>query len=404
MKKTRAADTTVVSVAFRRIKRRHLAGAGFLRLPLGLLWFPGKTCLSIEGVELLVAWYRSQRVPESGKPLRVRLHGGGIGGLAVIVVVAVVANAGLGWGHWPVHPGMGSPSYPHETTRSLSKSMTPPDTVRTVSLEAPPGHWTITGVDTADVTVEASLTARAINPEWAARGTDEATLTMTVDGNRLLIRMEIPGHRTSSPPWPEVRPTVQGIISVPRNPAANVRTSVAQITISDLDAGAEVRTATGDIDVSRVTGDVTLSTSTGTLSVAGAGGAIDLRSSTGDISVTGAPGDLRIDTSTGRVRVTDPRARLEIRTSTGNCTVNSSFPVGGNWIVRTSTGQIDVTFARGSSADILAETGTGSISNNLGFAVTGSTRKTMSGVLGDGTYEMKLSSSTGSITVSGTGQ
>jgi len=193
-----------------------------------------------------------------------------------------------------------------------------------------------------------------------------------------------------------------GTITVPRRFALTMEAATSNLTASDLSGEVELHTATGDITARRLGGQLTVDTSTGVVAE-DIGGEATIYSSTGSVEATRVRGHRLIESTTGGAWITEPGAGLDVHLTTGSRVVTTSSLVAGDWRVESTTGSIDVFLPKNSNVRVAAQAGPGSVTGNLGLSVTSSPgHMVMEGTLGQGTYIVSLSVSTGSVNVQGT--
>jgi len=354
------------------------------------------------GLELLLASYRASR--RAAGRTRVRLHTGAVAGLMVVVLLAAFANvsAAVTVAPWEFGTFLDR-DYSHVATVSVAGGTAVDPSVRAVCIDVPPGGmWTITGADAAEATAECDLTLKAATASQAREAAAGAELKMRVEGGRLHVWLEVPGHDPDFSRSP-VRVTAEGTITLPRRLSVSFHSTTAGASVSDFDGDVVLDTTTGRVEVRRIGGRVAADTSTGDILVEDVAGDVDVDTSTGSVEVVRVKGDIEVDTSIGSVHVADPGGDVKVDSATGDCRITSTAPVAGDWRVETNTGSIDVTFPTTSDASVSVRTDMGHVSTNLGLAVASSvSAKAASGVLGSGEHRIDLEAGTGSITVHGT--
>ncbi|MFF5209019.1 DUF4097 domain-containing protein [Streptosporangium sp. NPDC000396] len=139
--------------------------------------------------------------------------------------------------------------------------------------------------------------------------------------------------------------------------SARVRTSSGRISLREMYGEAEVTTASGKIDLGTVGGDATVKSASGDVRIRTAGGSVQVKSASADVTVESvARGNLSITSSSGDVKVGVARgtsAWLDVSSVSGD--VDSSLertdqPADGEdkveLHVRTMSGDISITRAR----------------------------------------------------------
>lgn len=354
------------------------------------------------GLELLAAWYRSRR--RAGEPLRMRLHGGSVAGLAALLVVAMVANLGPVYArHWG-NAFVWSPLYTEEATATLSESLPAGDTVTALTSPDPlPGDWTITGTDAGEVAATFELSARAATADKARAAAEGAKIKLWVEGGSVRVSLEVPGY-DSTRPRPETMVYGTGTLTIPRRLHVTAAFRSGSATFDGLDGNLNVTVAAGDVTVRRSGGSVELAAASGRVVVEDAAGDVGVTAASGSVEITRAGGDVSVVAASGPVRVTDPERDVHVETASGDSAVSSTVPLGGNWTVRAASGDIRVTLPKGANARVTAEARSGSVSSDLGLAVRSAPgHNSMEGTLGKGAYSVTLDAVSGSISVTGAG-
>ncbi|WP_162551221.1 DUF4097 family beta strand repeat-containing protein [Paenibacillus tepidiphilus] len=250
--------------------------------------------------------------------------------------------------------------------------------IQTVKIDLPNGKVKVTGGDgnTLDYEGKLELTgdseeeaAGRLAHEWRVVAEGD-TLTMEQEGDNNWLSNIHFGITTKSP-YLE--------ITLPRNLAVEIETSDGTIEAWNLDSGLKADTSNGKLDIHDIAGGVEAHTSNGTMTVQNVQGEVDIRSSNGVIEVDNIDGPLAAKSSNGRI------------------TVNSA--VTGSWKLSTSNGKITVSLPAVADAKIEAGTSNGSLKGNIGWSYNGDGKDDGTATLGDGTHEVKLSTSNGSITV-----
>jgi DUF4097 and DUF4098 domain-containing protein YvlB len=187
--------------------------------------------------------------------------------------------------------------------------------------------------------------------------------------------------------------------------------------------GLKIDVSSGDITVSGVTGAAVLSSASGDIEAHAIKGNLSVRSASGDIEVTDLDGDLAVETSSGDVRVkgagsvdysgTNGSARFSgvrgavtaVATS-GDIDVDAVPASSSNYEIRTSSGEIGLSFQhpmKGGFA-LKVQTTSGDISTTLPIAVTKVGRHYLMGVVRDGKAVVILETASGDIDVSESGE
>jgi hypothetical protein len=190
---------------------------------------------------------------------------------------------------------------------------------------------------------------------------------------------------------------------------------VEAVGVGDL----KVDVSSGDITVSEVSGKAVLSSSSGSVEAHAIKGALNVRSSSGEIILSGLAGDLAVETSSGDVtvdgarsvdysgtsgsaRFTGVRGAVTAIATSGDIEVDATPESIANYEMRTSSGQVALTFERvlkGGFA-LKVRTTSGDISTTLPITVTKVGRHYLIGVVREGKSIVILETASGDIDVS----
>lgn len=201
-----------------------------------------------------------------------------------------------------------------------------------------------------------------------------------------------------------------GSIQVEGYAGSEVRV-VARVTARARNSGAaaelasrvEVQARDGEV---RATGPRNLGSSGWTVSVrvqVPTGTAIDARTTNGAIDVGATWGAVNVRTTNGSITLADIAGRMEARTTNGSIRASMSAAADMPEAVelRTTNGSVRLAVPEGTSARVNLSTTNGRINTDLPIAVQGTvTRRQLTGMLGNGGPEIRVSTTNGSITIS----
>ena len=158
----------------------------------------------------------------------------------------------------------------------------------------------------------------------------------------------------------------------------------------------------GSLDIERHEGDLDVTADDGDVSVDGAVTAsCAIRVEDGDVHISRSEGDFRIDTDDGEIRLRDTAARrLRIETGDGDIDL-ALLPVDGvDYSIDTDDGDVDLALPPGFSAVYTVDVDDGSIRISLpGETETNRRRHRVSGTLGDGNGQIRISGQDGRIRI-----
>lgn len=185
-------------------------------------------------------------------------------------------------------------------------------------------------------------------------------------------------------------------IVVPREFNLKLETSGGDIGVTDIRGMIGGGTSGGDINLTGITGDVRLETSGGDIVLKEVTGTIATETSGGDIDGTTLTGDVNVETSGGDIDLRAVKGKTVASTSGGNVRVELLENLGID--VSTSGGNIVVRLPGAASADIEAESHSGSV--NCDFPILGKLDDgSLHGTINGGGPKLKAETSGGNISI-----
>jgi hypothetical protein len=125
----------------------------------------------------------------------------------------------------------------------------------------------------------------------------------------------------------------------------------------------EVTTASGDTEIIGTLAKATVTSASGDVSVADEVGVLEMRTASGDVTTAGVRESLTCHSASGDVRCEGAGTTTKIRTASGN--VRLSVDVPSDISVRTVSGDVAVTVARGLEVDVDATSISGRLSSTM---------------------------------------
>lgn len=190
-------------------------------------------------------------------------------------------------------------------------------------------------------------------------------------------------------------------IYLPENLKVRVNTGAGSVMVGDYEGDLYVNTKLGVIDLVAVTGNVEAETASGTIVMHDITGKVTARTSAGRVNLQRIMGAVEVDSGTGVISVEDQSGgTLVAETKTGSINVQSSFPLDGDMLLRTSAGSIELNLPAESSMKVSAQTKTGSIAAPDFMKITqNGPSRSASGVANGGQHTITLEAQMGTITL-----
>ncbi len=282
------------------------------------------------------------------------------------------------------------------------------------------GSIEVTPGDNNQVVIDAHRKIEASSKEKEENYFKEVPLTITTEGDRVIVRATRRQESLGKQLWQllgHTRTEGHYKLSVPASFSTDLDTSGGNITVSGLTGKQKTDTSGGDLSFSQIHGEIHGDTSGGDITAKDCDGATNLDTSGGRIEVTGGQGKLNADTSGGNVtvlnRVGDTTVEssggklrlghisgnLRAETSGGSVSAILPSPVAGDVRLETSGGSITVLAPAGAALTIDAETSAGSVRSDLPINRSSSDSDSLKGTLNGGGNKLVLRSSAGSIEI-----
>lgn len=331
------------------------------------------------------------RSDENGHPVRVRFDFGG----AILLAVIIGATAGFtSLSAWvSLNPrdyvAVGSKSQRSET------ATIPAENAKEVLIDIDLGRVEIYPEKLSEVRVEAEygLSGGLVLREQS-RSIDDFRLSL--DGTETI---KVIGNAPTGKNLSVVNATYR--IYLPENLKVRIHTGAGSVRVDSYQGDLLVNNKLGIIDLYGVTGTIEAETTSGTILVRDAIGQVTARTSAGRISLERIMGPVEVDSGTGVISVLDQSGgKLVAETRTGSISVESSFPIDGDMLVRTSAGSITLNLPAASSMQVSAQTKTGSIAAPDFMKITqNGPSRSASGVANGGQHTITLEAQMGTITL-----
>lgn len=161
----------------------------------------------------------------------------------------------------------------------------------------------------------------------------------------------------------------------------------------------ELRSSKGYIYVDDVSGQMVLASSSGGLQLSDSQGNYTIETQTGSVVCRRAQGAFRVRTGLGRVDLTDVSGTFDVATDTGSIRFEGELAPGQAHRFTSNGGEIDLHLLGSPDVRVDASSQTGTVRCLIPMTASASSRNLCRGVVGDGTGELQVSTSTGLITV-----
>jgi DUF4097 and DUF4098 domain-containing protein YvlB len=177
------------------------------------------------------------------------------------------------------------------------------------------------------------------------------------------------------------QPAVEIIVTVPLN--------------TDL----SLRSSTGYLYVDEVSGHMRLATSSAGIHLSDCDGLAELQSQTGSIACRRVSGSFSIRSDAGSVELIAANGIFDVETDSGAINLEGELASAEQHRFESNRGSIDLLILGSPDLRVDASTQTGSVRCSLDMTAKVSTKRECRGVLGEGTGQLLVRTTTGSITI-----
>jgi DUF4097 and DUF4098 domain-containing protein YvlB len=279
------------------------------------------------------------------------------------------------------------------------------------------GSIEVTGQDTDQAQVIATIRARAASEEEAQELAEQVQIGFQEAGARLTLKVDRPslGRRRSI--------SISYNITAPRQSHLECESASGSLKVRDLTGNVRAHTASGSVEAARIQGAARLHSASGSVRCESAsGGDLDLDTASGSVRLSDALdiGTCRAHSSSGSVRVQHVRAesirldsgsggvtaedihctRLNAGSGSGNVSVAFAPSAPNNLVADLGTGSGSVTavMPTGFAGRVELSTGSGSLHIDLPVTVRGEIgRRRITGTIGEGAGSLTAHTGSGSI-------
>ena len=193
-------------------------------------------------------------------------------------------------------------------------------------------------------------------------GDDVRELIFERDGDEILIKVKVPNRHHG-----DIDADLK--IHVPENSSIEVSGVSADIEVEDVRGEQSLETVSGDVETSGVESDVEAGSVSGDVEVSGSGKEADTEAGTvsGDVMLTDLAGNVAGASVSGDVDIDGGSFReAYLESVSGDLTYHAALRNGGELVMESVNGTIDVRFSNKVSAQFDIETFNGDIENCFG--------------------------------------
>jgi DUF4097 and DUF4098 domain-containing protein YvlB len=149
-------------------------------------------------------------------------------------------------------------------------------------------------------------------------------------------------------------------ITAPADTTVTTRSGSGDQRMEGLRSNLKLESGSGDMRLEDIRGDIRLHTGSGDVTAREIAGPFSAEAGSGDIRAEEkGKGDVRVHTGSGNVELRGIDGTLDAHSGSGDMTIQGAN--SGRWEIRTSSGNVDLELPSGSSFDLDASAGSGSV-------------------------------------------
>lgn len=194
-----------------------------------------------------------------------------------------------------------------------------------------------------------------------------------------------------------------GSVSIVRaSGKVDVDTGSGNVVVEENEGPVEANVGSGSVQIRRVKGPVEIDGSSGSVTLAEIEGNVEIDTASGGVRMSRVLGDVSIDTGSGGVRLDTIKGQAVV-VDTGSGSIEADFEVlpNGRYDYDTGSGSVHLVVPDDASFSFSGETGSGRIDCALPLSATHSTRRSLQGVLGNGSARITAETSSGALVIRG---
>lgn len=262
----------------------------------------------------------------------------------------------------------------------VNTTLSIPDNVTEVSIEAANGDFKVTGKETDSLNVSGIITVISEDNEEAANKLEDI-LSVKIVGNRAIINIEDSDNKF----WfGNNIPKADLNIVVPEDLYLKMNIVNGDIEVDTMLASGEIENINGDVIINNSDGE------------------FDTSTINGKIYANNNKGKIAAETTNGLINIEEIIGELNLKTTNGDIQVSSST-INNDWKISTLNGKITLEVPTNADAKISADSDVSNVVGNIQWTdlngendVVGSEKEA---VLGNGLHEISLKTLSGKIEV-----
>ncbi|MED5020760.1 DUF4097 family beta strand repeat-containing protein [Paenibacillus chibensis] len=332
--------------------------------------------LILLGIEVVLA-----NIIHSDK--RVRLGGGSV---TILVLLLLVSAAQVIVPNWSTLFNQGYVSAVHGSAEAAG--------VKRVKILVDHGKINVNGTDDAKVAYEGKFRFREASSQDDANRLAEKKWNVSSSGDTLVLSLDDKDqtfiHIGFTPDDEYLN------VDIPKALEVEVHTKNDSITGNQLDSSFTAVTTNGSIKLGNISGIVSAATTNSSITLENVKGSVTGTTTNGSVRLSDIGGAAQVKSTNGGLTL--DRIAGEVTARTTNGSIKGTSLIGGDWTCSSTNGSVTLTIPENTSAVIQAKTTNSSIKGDIPWSEESDDKKA-GATLGDGSHNVKLTTTNGSIKV-----
>jgi DUF4097 and DUF4098 domain-containing protein YvlB len=249
------------------------------------------------------------------------------------------------------------------------------------------------------VRIEAVKVSQASSLDKAKENAAQVTIEVTNEAGVVQILTKYPERQGGFWGGDSLNVSVDYKLSIPEKAAVEVKSVSGDIHLRSIGGPAKVKSTSGDVEILGAAG-VEVNLTSGDLTLDNILGDVYLKSVSGDIKASGVKGSIELSSISGEIDLKDvAEARsVSAKSVSGNITYVGTLMTGGNYELKSFSGNVEMRIPANSAFDFEASTRSGVIDSDFPIEVSGKiSPKEVHGTVNKGGTRIRLSSFSGNI-------
>jgi len=256
-----------------------------------------------------------------------------------------------------------------------------------VNLELVKGRVSVVGSEEQQIVIEATKFVRASSIDEADELSAHIEIKVLEDGDKIIVLTNYLDLLNRKPSFwqrilgggSDVISDVAFKISLPYNCGISIKAMDADVELLNLESPVFIEKSTGRIKGEFIIGPVTIT------------------QPMGQIDLQWVEGDIQINSQSSSITIRQTRGAIKLSTYNGNVDIQTELDSATEYLVETTTGNINFAVPFTASGSLELATETGQFSSQIPVEINSMVRNRIMGTFGGGGIKVRLNSNSGSV-------